>query len=222
MKAGIACILLLLLIASLGIGLAAEGSIQPGVNYSTATLLEPGTYSFSIQPGDTHYFRVDLEEGETIFITLRMPRTVDFDIALVSPERDTIDIGVKGAGLTERIAYMAVRSGPHYIVVFPFGDSEGLYDLIISKKGPPTQTLTATVTETSMLTVTQYRYVEVPVTVTSEHIRTVTAREPIDQQAPWSALGMAAIAIALVAGAALMRREAHPLPPQAEGSKPPS
>ncbi len=167
----------------------------PGTNFATAPELNPGTYTFHLQPGDLHYFRVTLKQGQSLFITLRMAADVDIDIAVFSPERDLLESGVRPAGFYERISLKAPVTGSYYIVVYPFGTSSGAYTLELSVVDEPKVTATVTVTEFRYLTVA------VPaVTVTREvvTVRTV-AQQVVEERGPLlNFFGMLAIAVGLV------------------------
>jgi hypothetical protein len=125
----------------------------PGTSFATAPELNPGTYTFHLQPGDLHFFRVTLKQGQTLFVTLRMAADVDFDIAVLSPERDLLESGVRPTGFYERISLKAPVTGSYYIVVYPFGASSGSYTLEVSVVDEPRVTATVTVTEFRYLTV---------------------------------------------------------------------
>ncbi|MEM2545954.1 MAG: hypothetical protein QXJ49_07185 [Nitrososphaerota archaeon] len=171
-----------------------EGPV-PGTNFATAAELQPGVYSFHLQPGDLHFFKVTLRQGQTLYVTVRMAADVDFDVAVLSPERDLLESGVKPAGYYERVSVKASRAGSYYVVVYPFGASSGSYTLEVSVADEPSVTATVTVTE--------YRYVTVAVpaiTVTREAVvvRTVAQQVAEDRGPLFNLLGMLAIAVGLV------------------------
>jgi len=180
--------------ALLSVAAAAQGPV-PGTSFATAPELQPGTYSFHLQAGDLHYFRVTLKQGQTLFVTLRMALDVDFDIFVYSPERDLLDWGVRLTGFYERISLKAPVTGSYYIVVFQLGASSGSYTLELSIVDEPKVTATVTVTE--------FRYITVAVpamTVTREvmTVRTV-AQQVVEDRGPMLNLfGMLAIAVGLV------------------------
>jgi hypothetical protein len=173
---------------------AAQGPV-PGTSFATAPELQPGTYSFHLQPGDLHFFRITLKQGQTLFVTLRMASDVDFDIVVLSPERDLLESGVRPVGFYERISLKAPVTGSYYIVVYPFGASSGSYTLELSIVDEPKVTATVTVTE--------FRYITVAVpamTVTREvmTVRTV-AQQVVEDRGPMLNLfGMVVIAVGLV------------------------
>ena len=196
----------------------AQGPV-PGTSFATAQELSPGTYTFHLQPGDLHFFRVTLKQGQTLFVTLRMAADVDFDIAVLSPERDLLESGVRPTGFYERISLKAPVTGSYYIVVYPFGASSGSYTLEVSVVDEPRVTATVTVTEFRYLTVA------VPaVTVTREvvTVRTV-AQQVVEDRGPLLNLfGMLAIAAGLVVASvvvssSLVRSRAPPQ--QGEGGE---
>jgi len=180
--------------ALLSVAAAAQGPV-PGTSFATAPELQPGTYSFHLQAGDLHFFRITLKQGQTLFVTLRMASDVDFDIVVLSPERDLLESGVRPAGFYERISLKAPVTGSYYIVVYPFGTSSGSYTLELSVVDEPKVTATVTVTE--------FRYITVAVpamTVTKEvvTVRTV-AQQVVEDRGPMMNLfGMLTIAVGLV------------------------
>ncbi|MDW8042198.1 MAG: hypothetical protein RMJ75_05265 [Nitrososphaerota archaeon] len=173
----------------------------PGTNFANAPVLAPGSYTYDLQAGDLHFFRVDLVKGQTIFVVVRVPLDQDFDLVLFSPERDPLETGVRPAGFYERASYRAVATGPHYVVVYPFGPSRGAYTLEISIVDEPAITVTATVTEFRYLTVT------VPgatVTMQTVSLRTVMAEPREVRTEAWTPIGMGLIALGLVATAIII------------------
>jgi hypothetical protein len=180
--------------ALFSVAAAAQGPV-PGTSFATAPELQPGTYSFHLQAGDLHFFRITLKQGQTLFVTLRMASNVDFDIVVLSPERDLLESGVRPAGFYERISLKAPVTGSYYIVVYPFGTSSGSYTLELSVVDEPKVTATVTVTE--------FRYITVAVpamTVTREvvTVRTV-AQQVVEDRGPMMNLfGMLTIAVGLV------------------------
>jgi hypothetical protein len=185
---------LLVATALLSVAATAQGPV-PGTSFATAPELQLGTYSFHLQAGDLHFFRITLKQGQTLFVTLRMASDVDFDIVVLSPERDLLESGVRPAGFYERISLKAPVTGSYYIVVYPFGASSGSYTLELSVVDEPKVTATVTVTE--------FRYITVAVpamTVTKEvvTVRTV-AQQVVEDRGPMLNLfGMVAIAVGLV------------------------
>jgi hypothetical protein len=186
--------------ALISVAAAAQGPV-PGTSFATAPELQPGTYSFHLQAGDLHFFRITLKQGQTLFVTLRMASGVDFDIAMLSPERDLLESGVRPAGFYERISLKAPVTGSYYIVVYPFGTSSGSYTLELSVVDEPKVTATVTVTE--------FRYITVAVpamTVTREvvTVRTV-AQQVVEDRGPMMNLfGMLTIAVGLVVASVVL------------------
>ncbi len=179
---------------------ASQETVTPGVNFSTALPLGIGEYVFNLDVGTLHYFRVDLKKGETLIVALRMPVNQDFDIYLLDPFRQIVDQGVRPAGLTERLGYLAVEDGPHYLVVLGFGGSSGLYTLSISISKPATKTETVTATMTTRLLEVETRLSIITQTMTVERIVTATVTTIRDvERAPWSLLGMAVIGLSVLA-----------------------
>jgi hypothetical protein len=186
--------------ALISVAAAAQGPV-PGTSFATAPELQPGTYSFHLQAGDLHFFRITLKQGQTLFVTLRMASDVDFDIAVLSPERDLLESGVRPAGFYERISLKAPVTGSYYIVVYPFGRSSGSYTLELSVVDEPKVTATVTVTE--------FRYITVAVpamTVTREvvTVRTVAQQVVEDRGPMMNFFGMLTIAVGLVVASVVL------------------
>jgi hypothetical protein len=186
--------------ALISVAAAAQGPV-PGTSFATAPELQPGTYSFHLQAGDLHFFRITLKQGQTLFVTLRMASNVDFDIAVLSPERDLLESGVRPAGFYERISLKAPVTGSYYIVVYPFGTSSGSYTLELSVMDEPKVTATVTVTE--------FRYITVAVpamTVTREvvTVRTVAQQVVEDRGPMMNFFGMLTIAVGLVVASVVL------------------
>ena len=186
--------------ALLSVAAAAQGPV-PGTSFATAPELQPGTYSFHLQAGDLHFFRITLKQGQTLFVTLRMALDVDFDIFVYSPERDLLDWGVRLTGFYERISLKAPVTGSYYIVVFQLGASSGSYTLELSIVDEPKVTATVTVTE--------FRYITVAVpamTVTREvmTVRTVAQQVVEDRGPVLNLFGMLAIAVGLVVASVVL------------------
>jgi hypothetical protein len=186
--------------ALISVAAAAQGPV-PGTSFATAPELQPGTYSFHLQAGDLHFFRITLKQGQTLFVTLRMASGVDFDIAVLSPERDLLESGVRPAGFYERISLKAPVTGSYYIVVYPFGTSSGSYTLELSVVDEPKVTATVTVTE--------FRHITVAVpamTVTKEvvTVRTVAQQVVEDRGPVMNLFGMLTIAVGLVVASVII------------------
>ena len=172
---------------------------EPGTSFSTALEVKPGEYSFNLEQETVHYFKIYVEQGDTLIITLRMPRGQDFDIVVFDPLLDLVDRGIKPTGLSERLGVLAPVSGYYYFAVFGFAGSSGTYTLSISILKPPVKTVTVTDTYTQreFRTVTQVEVVSVTqtvremVTVTSTTTRTV-------ETIPWGVLGFAVLAFAII------------------------
>jgi hypothetical protein len=191
---------LIIATALISVAAAAQGPV-PGTSFATAPELQPGTYSFHLQPGDLHFFRITLKQGQTLFVTLRMASGVDFDIAVLSPERDLLESGVRPAGFYERISLKAPVTGSYYIVVYPFGTSSGSYTLELSVVDEPKVTATVTVTE--------FRHITVAVpamTVTKEvvTVRTVAQQVVEDRGPVMNLFGMLTIAVGLVVASVII------------------
>lgn len=196
--------LILILLSTTPLALGQEGRV-PGTSYSTALELGVGEHSFYMERGDTHYFAVRLEKDDTLYLQLRAALDQDFDMALVSPDRDVIELSLRPTGYSERITYTASSSGLYYIVVFPFGASSGAYSLLVEISKPRITTVTSTVTVVSYVTVTHRDLRDVVIAVTRESFRTVTVTSQEVVGRGLEVLGWSALSLALIAVAVLIR-----------------
>ncbi len=187
----------LILVLSMAVPTAQE--LVPGVGFSSALELSPGTYSFYLAVGELHFFKVLLEPGDVLIAKVRMASNQDFDLYLFNPLRELVGQSVRAAGFTDAIEYIVAEKGPHYIVVVGFGDSAGTYTLTIFVQKPKitTQTITTTVTQKITETVTALSFQTN--TVISEKIVTVVESRTVEvERIPWTALGLAVLSGALL------------------------
>lgn len=201
--AGIVLVALAALTASLPAVISEEG--EPGTGFATALPLTPGVYNFYMEPGGVHFFKVYLEAGQTLHIMMRPPLDQDFDLILLSPERDLIEQSVAPAGTGERVSTQAPYPGYYYVVVYSYAGSAGAYVLRVSILGQPTKTLTVTETATQRV----YSYVTKPTvvlrTVTETIYLTRTSVERVYvERVPWLFIGLAVLGILVFAGLAML------------------
>ncbi|MEM0482346.1 MAG: PPC domain-containing protein [Nitrososphaerota archaeon] len=200
----IARLILVLLLLPAPAALAQEERV-PGTSYSTALELGPGEHSFYLERGDVHYFSVRLEKDDTLYLQLRSALDQDFDMALISPDREIIELSVRAAGFSERITYTASSSGLYFVVVFPFGASSGAYSLLIGISKPRVTTVTSTVTVVSYVTLTQKELRDVVIALTRESFRTVTVTSQQVFGRGMEILGWSVLSLAIIAVAVLIR-----------------
>lgn len=181
--------------------------VEPGTSFMTAGELKPGSYSFHLSEGEFHFFKVRLERGQSLYAVLRPPAGQDFDMLLLSPERDLIEQSVRAAGASERVSTQAPYSGDYYLIIYSYGESSGLYTLRIDILETPTETITkwVTVTETEHELLREPTAIYYTVTETVEVTVTETSREPLER-IPWNFLGLVAIGAALLPGWRRSRR----------------
>lgn len=192
-------VLLVLVLTAAAAGVSSAQQITPGVGFASAPELSPGTYSFYLGPGEFHFFKVSLEPGDVVVVMIRMAAGLDFDLYLLNPLREVAGQSLRGPGATDAIEYTAVERGPHYVVVLGFGGSSGMYSLTVSVFKPKTvtQTVTATVTQKVTETATVINFQTN--TVVSERVVTVVDTDVVEvERVPWTALGLAVLAAALI------------------------
>ncbi len=187
----------LMLVAAMAISAAQE--LVPGVGFSSALELTPGTYSFYLASGEVHFFKVLLEPGDVLVAMVRMASNQDFDIYLLNPLRELVGQSVRAAGFTDAVEYIAAEKGPHYIKVKGFGDTTGTYTLTIFIQKPKTVTQTVTTTVTQKITETATALSFQTNTVVSERIITAVESRTVEvERIPWTALGLALLAGAIL------------------------
>ncbi|MEM2114688.1 MAG: hypothetical protein QXS12_04470, partial [Candidatus Caldarchaeum sp.] len=121
---------LLLLTLIIVVPIHAEEPV-PGTGFSSALELTPGTYSFYLELGEIHYFKVNLEAGDILSVKIRMPFNQDFDLYLFNPLREIVAQSVRAAGLTDAVELIVSETGFHYVVVVGFGGARGVYSLTL-------------------------------------------------------------------------------------------
>ncbi|MEM0384039.1 MAG: hypothetical protein QXS57_03775 [Candidatus Caldarchaeum sp.] len=192
-------IILLAVALLLAVASVSAQPVVPGVGFSSALELSPGTYSFYLGRGEIHFFKVVLEPGDVVVVMLRMAANQDFDLYLLNPLRELAEQSLRGPGATDAVEHVAAERGPYYIVVLGFGGSSGTYTLAVSVLKPKiiTQTVTATVTQriTETQTVVNFQ----TNTVMSERLATVVDTRVVEvERVPWTALGLAVLGAALL------------------------
>lgn len=184
---------------------SAVSELEPGIGFSTATELRPGSYSFYMEGGRSHFFKVWLNANQILHIIVRVPADADFDVYLLSPEREVVERSVLARGYPERISYQAPSSGYYYIVVVPYFASKGAYGMQIAIYSPPTKTVTATATETIPVYVTLHKPTVVITTITKTIYEVETVREvEYVERFPWMFLGLVILAASIIIGTGLI------------------
>jgi len=173
--------------------------LVPGVGFSSALELSPGTYTFYLGAGELHFFKVILEPGDVLVVLVRMATNQDFDLYLLNPRRELVGQSIRPTGLTDLAEYVAAEHGPHYIVVTGFGGSTGTYSLTVFIGKPKTVTTTITATATEYVTSTSTTVVFQTQTVVSERVVTAVQERTVEvERVPWTAAGLAVLAAALL------------------------
>ncbi len=198
-------------------------SSEPGTGFATAGELEEGVYTFRMESGGVHFFKVWLETGDTVYVVMNPPINQDFDIYLLTPDRRLIEQSVGPTGVSERVSALAPQAGYYYLVVASFGGSEGLYVLSIRIIKPKVTTVTETVTRTSVKMTVLREPTIIYSTVTETRYATMTVTERVEvERLPWTFIGLVALGVMVLAGLAALsssiRREARAEAPQQPGS----
>ena len=180
---------------------------EPGTGFATAPLLEEGVYDYHLAAGEAHFFRVWLKTGQSLHVILRVPMGQDFDLYLLSPERDLLEQSIRLGGQTERVSYQASYPGFYYILVYSYGESSGLYTLRIRIIDQPTKTITVTQVETVYLTETVSSPILRIETVTRTFYVTRTEVNTLYvERFPWVFAGLIALGVLIMLGLILMGR----------------
>ncbi|MEN2974164.1 MAG: PPC domain-containing protein [Candidatus Caldarchaeales archaeon] len=175
--------------------------IEPGIGFSTATELHTGTYDLYMDGTRDHFFKIWLDTNQILHIVLRVPSEADFDLYLLSPERELIESSDLGRGYYERISYQASSSGYYYIVVVPFLGSSGLYTITLRVEDLPTSTVTTTITEKFPVYETISRPIITVETVTKTVYETVrTTHVEYIERFPWMFLGLMILSVSIIIG----------------------
>ena len=187
---------------------------EPGTGFATAPLLKEGVYDYHLAAGEVHFFKVWLRTGQSLHVIMRVPADQDFDLYLLSPERDLLDRSVGPRGQVERVSYQASYPGFYYILVHSYGESSGLYTLRIRIIDQPTKTITITLTETIYLTETIRSPIIRLETVTRTVYTTDTEVERIYvERFPWTFVSFVVLGVLIMAGlivmATIIRRESR-------------
>ncbi len=179
--------------------------VQPGTGFLTATEIKPGSYDFYMEGGRSHFFKVWLNVGQILHLVLRVPMDADFDVYLLSSEREVIERSLSPRGYTERISYQASFSDYYYIVVVPYFGSRGTYTMQITFYDPPTKTVTTTATETAPVYITIPKPTAIIITVTKT-VREVEAIKEVEyvERFPWLFIGLVVLAVSIIISTGLI------------------
>ncbi|GEM_PF-1589974 len=194
-----------LLIISSVLLIPAVSEVEPGIGFSTATELNSGSYSFYMEGGRNHFFKIWLNVNQILHIIVRVPVDADFDVYLLSPEREVVERSTSARGYPERMSYQASSSGYYYIVVVPYLGSKGTYGMQIAVYSLPTETVTTTSTETIPVYVTLHKPTVVITTITKSVYEVETVREvEYIEKFPWMFLGLVILAASIIVGTGLV------------------
>jgi hypothetical protein len=183
----------------------AVSEVEPGIGFSTATELKSGSYSFYMEGGRNHFFKVWLNVNQILHIIVRVPVDADFDVYLLSPEREVVERSTSPRGYPERISYQASSSGYYYIVVVPYLASKGTYGMQIAIYSPPRETVTTTATEAIPVYVTLHKPTVVVTTITKTVYEVETVREvEYIERFPWMFMGLVILAASIIVGTGLI------------------
>jgi hypothetical protein len=179
--------------------------IQPGTGFFTAAEIKPGSYSFYMEGGRSHFFKVWLNVNQILYLVVRVPLNTDFDVYLLSSEREVLERSLSPAGYAERISYQASSSDYYYIIVVPYFGSKGTYEMQIAIYDPPAKTITTTITETVPVYVTIPKPTVIITTVTKTAYEVKTIREvEYMERFPWILIGLIVLAVAIILSSGLI------------------
>lgn len=116
----------------------AEKGVDAGNTFSSATSINPGTYSgtlyLSLDKND--WYRFYVSSGQDIYVTMTPPAGVDFDLQLYNPSGTLKDASYAGPGYTDSVSYYAGSSGYWRIRIYIYS-GEGQYSFDVSVTTPP-------------------------------------------------------------------------------------
>jgi len=110
---------------------------SPGDSFENATPLRSGEYGpFELSDGDRHYFRVDLQEGEQLAVTLSFAHADgDLDLRVHGPadgEEPPPELGAaESTSDDESFRVTARRAGAYYVVPYGFSGEGNEYSLSV-------------------------------------------------------------------------------------------
>jgi len=93
----------------------ANKGVDAGNSFSTATSISPGSYKSTLyesNPTDRKdYYKFDVQDGQSIGVSMTPPGDVNFDLALYDPSGEKKDESTNGPGITDTVSYYADSSG---------------------------------------------------------------------------------------------------------------
>ncbi|MCP8323150.1 MAG: Ig-like domain-containing protein [Candidatus Methylarchaceae archaeon HK02M2] len=110
-----------------------------GDDFDTATPIVSGSYQGYLESPDLNdYYKIYVNVGYKINVTMTPPTEADFDLFLYDPNRELIGSSTEDVG-PENIIYIALDSGDYFIRISVFSGS-GSYSLEVSLEdvNPPT------------------------------------------------------------------------------------
>ncbi|MFQ6135076.1 MAG: COG1361 S-layer family protein, partial [Nitrososphaerales archaeon] len=118
MKRTVTILIVTLLITSL----LPVGTIQPanaanpGNDFSSALDITSGRHTYTLTSG-RHYFKLDIQIGQTISLKLKVPEGSSFDLTIYDPSEDEVASSTLPSDSDESILYVAKITGFHFVKV---------------------------------------------------------------------------------------------------------
>jgi len=110
-----------------------------GNSLSAATAIPAGTGTGYLNSTDTDdYYKVNLQSGQTIEVSLTPPSGSDFDLELYDPSQFEVDSSTLGGSQTDIVTHTATSTGYFYIRSYRYS-GEGIYSLTVTVTGGTTQ-----------------------------------------------------------------------------------
>lgn len=195
------------------------GQPEPGTGFSTAPQLFEGSYTYNLEESEVHFFKVWLDSGQYLHVALRVPRGQDFDLFILSPERELLERSIRPRGVGERVSFQAPYPGYYYILVSSYEGSKGTYTLSVRIISQPTKVITVKVTEEAPI----IKVITSPTVIIKTMTKTVHEEETITEvkyieRFPWSFIGLIVMGVIIWLGlievAKSFKAEKQTAPPQ--------
>lgn len=108
-------------------------TIQPGTDFGSAPLIEPGRYGqFHVQDGGSHYFAVELPAETELVATVFFDHDEgDLDLKIYDSDQQSLDSGYSTDD-NESVEALTQSETTYYIQVYGYSGASNRYDLDIS------------------------------------------------------------------------------------------
>jgi hypothetical protein len=117
----------------------ANSGQDAGNSFVQALTIGAGSYTGFIDSTDTDdYYKVNLNSGQTIWVSLIPPYGSDFDLYLYNPNQTSVASSTQSGSQADTVSYVATSSGYHYIRIKQWSGS-GVYSFTVWLSSVATQ-----------------------------------------------------------------------------------